>query len=95
MNEDNGFALTSFPAAYCHTRRETNAQQIYDGVEAACLEILGRIERTKETATNKELIDLSVCLSGLITAWNLVSLHGGYTAWSSCTTGFDDEGVAT
>ena len=90
MNENTGFALASFPSAYCHTKTETKAQQIYDGVSDACLEMLNRIERAKETATDKELIDLSMCLSGLITAWNLVSLHGGYNVWPPATTGFDD-----
>ncbi len=77
MNENTGFAIGTFPKPCCHPNRDSNATKINDGVENACLLIIDRIERTKESATDKELIDLCLCLSGLITAWNLASLRSG------------------
>lgn len=98
MNEDTGFALGTFPASFSQPRMALSVQKIHDGVENACLEILNRIEQKKETATDKELIDLSMCLSGLITAWNLSSLRAGYSAYPPYTPCFgstDAEGGAS
>ena len=94
MSENTGFSLGLLPDNFLHPRMAPNAQKIHDGVENTCLEILDRIEQKKETATDKELMDLCLCLSGMITAWNLASIHGGYTAYPPATTGFDDEGGA-
>jgi len=72
------------------TDTPTTAQKINDGIESACLEIIARIERTKETSADKELIDLSMCLSGLITAWNLASIRAGYSPYPAFATSFDE-----
>lgn len=90
MNEDNGYAIGFWPASSCPTNADTNARKINDGIETACIEIVDRINRTKDTATDKELIDLSMCLSGLITAWNLASLRTGYSPYTPITPCFAD-----
>ena len=52
-----------------------NARRINDGIEAACMELVERIEQRKGTATDKELIDLCMALAGMVTAWNLASMR--------------------
>ena len=88
MNDVTGLGIGYFTGWNRPTDAEENARKINDGVEAACLEIVDRINRTKDSATDKELIDLSMCLSGLITAWNLASLRAWYSAFPPMTTGF-------
>lgn len=98
MDKTTEFAIGMFPSWSCPTNAEANARKINDGVETACLEIVDRINRTKDSATDKELIDLSMCLSGLITAWNLSSLRAGYSAYPPYTPCFgstDAEGGAS
>ena len=94
MSENTGFGLGLLPDNFFHPRMAPNVQKIHDGVENACMEILDRIERKKETATDKELMDMCLSLSGMITAWNLVSLHGGYAAYPCTTEEFDYKGGA-
>lgn len=98
MNDVTGLGIGYFTGWNRPTNAEGNARKINDGVEAACLEIVDRINRTKDSATDKELIDLSMCLSGLITAWNLSSLRAGYSAFPPITPCFgsaDAEGGAS
>lgn len=52
-----------------------SARRINDGIEAACMELVERIEQRKGTATDKELIDLCMALAGMVTAWNLASMR--------------------
>ena len=58
-------------------RRGENARKINGGIEDACIELVERIQQRKDTATDKELIDLCMALAGMVTAWNLASLHAG------------------
>ena len=98
MNDVTGLGIGYFTGLNRPTDAETNARKINDGVETACLEIVDRINRTKDSATDKELIDLSMCLSGLISAWNLSSLRAGYSAfppYMSCFGSADAEGGAS
>lgn len=90
MNDITDLGLGLFAGWSRPNDAQTTAQKINDGIEAACLEIIARIERTKETSTDKELIDLSMCLSGLVTAWNLASLRAGYSPYTCFATSFDD-----
>lgn len=85
MNENTGFAIADFPGLFGHPKEDTAARKINDGIQTACLEIVSRIERCKDTSTDKELIDLSMCLSGLVTAWNIASLRAGYGCYPAAT----------
>ena len=96
MIETGGLAIGTLPDFFGKKRENKNAQKINNGIEMACLEIVDRIDRTKETATDKELIDLSLCLSGLITAWNLASMRADYRYCTSPMTAcYDGEGSDT
>ena len=54
--------------------KSENEQKIKAGVETACLAIIDRIEQKKDTATDKELIDMCMALAGMVSAWRLSSI---------------------
>ena len=87
MNDNSSFAIGTLPGWLGQPKKDAAAQKIHDGIQTACLEVADRIERSRETATDKELIDLSLCLSGLITAWNLAAMHTDYGAYPPIANG--------
>lgn len=80
MGEDMGFGIGCFPGLP-GTGREDAKTKILDGLETACLEIIGRIEQEKGSGSNKELMDLSMALTGLATTWNMIDMRMGTTGW--------------
>lgn len=70
--ENIGLGIGAIPGFIPH--KSENEQKIKDGVETACLEIVSRIERKKDTATDKELINMCMALAGMVSAWRLASI---------------------